>query len=88
MRVKGIDQTLGKTITGIIVKEDARGGGRPAAQVFLLFSDNTYYELYTAEGEMAFTGGVDPGGVDEVTHYLSSKMRIVYQNTLDQPDEH
>lgn len=85
MHIKGIDQTLGKTITGIIVKEDVTGNGRPAAQVFLLFSDNTYYELYTAYDEICFTGGVDPGGRKEVTHYIASKMNIVYEKFLENP---
>jgi hypothetical protein len=83
MHVKGINQTLGKTITGIIVKEDVTGDGRPASQVFLLFSDNTYYELYTAYDEISFTGGVDPGGRKEVTHYIATKMRVVYEAFLE-----
>ena len=49
---------LGKTITGIVVKE----GTSPKAQVFLTFADGTYFEFYSrAErievGSHAYAGG-------------------------------
>jgi hypothetical protein len=62
-----IQRIIGKTITGVIVKERHNS---PRSQVFLLFSDNMYYELYTTDGQICGTGGLDPGGREEVLRYL------------------
>ncbi len=45
----GIKEILGKTITGVVVK--ARDGV-PRSQVFLLCSDNTYFELYCHDADI------------------------------------
>ena len=40
----GLPQLLGKRICGAVVKE---GDRLPRMQVFLIFDDDTYYEVYT-----------------------------------------
>ena len=40
----GLPQVLGKRICGAVVKE---GDRLPRMQVFLIFDDDTYYEVYT-----------------------------------------
>jgi len=50
-----ISHILGKTISGVIVKE---GDETPRGQVFLLFADGTYYELYS-DARIQGTKGVD-----------------------------
>lgn len=60
-----IRQILGKTISGVIVKKREE---HPRSQVFLVFSDGTYYELHG--DHISGTGGVDRGGRDAVLRYM------------------
>ena len=60
---------VGKTINGVIINEN-RYGESPAVQVFLLFDDNTHYELY---GEIMGASGRDHGGHDAVMAYFQSR---------------
>jgi hypothetical protein len=61
----GFKEILGKTIESVIVSDNARP---PLNQVFLVFTDGSYYEIY---GEN-FTGasGVSPGNSDNVNDYI------------------
>ena len=57
MKLKdGLSQLLGKRICGAVVKE---GDRLPRMQVFLIFDDDTYYEVYT-DSMIYGTGGVVP----------------------------
>jgi hypothetical protein len=38
-----IQKIIGKTIKGVVVAEGFRG---PQSQLFLIFTDNTFYEIY------------------------------------------
>lgn len=58
---------VGKTISGVVFREGAKS---PEAQVFLVFDDGTYYEIYGQS--INGTAGVDKGGVEEVLAYLAS----------------
>ncbi len=64
---------VGKTISGVIVKE---GNSSPRSQVFLLFDDNTYYELYSQD-HIGSAGGIDPGGATEVRSYMPEARIVV-----------
>jgi hypothetical protein len=64
-----ISEIVGKRITGIVAKKQ---GSAPRTQVFLLFDDNTYIELYaTATGEIQWYRGCDHGGLEEVENYVA-----------------
>jgi len=39
-----IQKIIGKTIKGVVVAEGFRG---PQSQLFLIFTDNTFYEIYS-----------------------------------------
>lgn len=58
---------LGKTIKAVIMKERQDA---PRAQLFLVFSDDTYYEFYCAGNWISATGGVDSGGIEAVRRYM------------------
>jgi anti-sigma regulatory factor (Ser/Thr protein kinase) len=58
-----LTQIVGKTITGIVMAE---GASFPKSQLFLTFSDNTYYELYCVYDEIEGTNHLCTGGIDEV----------------------
>lgn len=82
MAVKGIDEIAGKTIERVIVKKAIDPWSHPGIQVFFVFTDQTYYELYS--DDISFTGGVDQGGRDAVLNYMKSSMRVVYEGFLDE----
>jgi hypothetical protein len=45
-------------------------------QLLLIFSDGTYLEIW---GDINAAGGLDPGGLDKVRHYLSESTEIVFE---------
>lgn len=53
---------LGKTITGVVVKE----GTSPTAQVFLTFSDGTYFEFYSRAERIEVSSHAYEGGPETV----------------------
>ena len=69
-----LTQLVGKTITGVVVTD---GPGSPRSQVFLTFSDNTYYELYSVNGEIVGASHFRDGGVDDV-RMSTSDRRIAH----------
>lgn len=65
---EGISEIVGKRITGLVAKKQ---GKTPRTQVFLIFDDNTYIELYsTATGEIQWYRSCDEGGLHEVESYV------------------
>jgi len=84
MAIKGIDEITGKTIERVIVK---RKKGAPGygfgMQVFLLFTDHTYYEIFS-DWLIGFTGRVYEGGREEVLRYVSDAMEVEYEAYLDE----
>jgi hypothetical protein len=77
-----VNHILGKTIKGVVMKRNSVLGP-PNEQLFLVFTDGTYYEFYIGSGSFATTGGVDPGGLERVRQYLSPPMEIFYEAFLD-----
>lgn len=72
------EKILGKRIRGVVVKE---GSGSPPNQIFLLFSDNTYFEIY---GDiMSGTTGVDKGDLEEVRSYIRGPGREITFESYD-----
>ncbi len=67
----GIKQIMGKTIKGVVVKEDIYPS---ESQVFLIFTDGTYYEFYSKK--ISGTSEVDRGGLKEIKDYMPVKNII------------
>jgi len=65
---------VGRMITGVVVKE---GDGPPRSQVFLIFSDGFYTELYSDAPIKA--ASLWPGGRDEVRAYMAPEKRVVFE---------
>lgn len=63
----GVKQIVGKQISSVVVATSDRA---PRTQMFLVFADGTYFEIW---GD-AFTGagGIDPGGVPEILRQVAS----------------
>ncbi len=58
----GLLETLGKTITGVVTSQDNESG--PRSRLYLVFSDDTYYEIYSDHLHSA--GGTSHGDVDSI----------------------
>ena len=67
MKIKDdVRYIIGKTIKAVLVADNTR---QPMRQVFLVFNDNTYYEFFSPDGQLGFTGGPYPGGVADAERY-------------------
>lgn len=73
-------EILGKTIKGVIVKQNMKGTF-PGMSVHLVFTDNTSYEIYT-DYRLNFAGGLDKGDIDIVRKYATAPMGPM-ENVLD-----
>jgi hypothetical protein len=81
-----IREILGKTINVVIVKRHP--DGNPSSQVFLLFDDDTHYELWTNGPEISGAGGVDPGGKDKVLSFGREGCEVFFGAYLEEGAEH
>jgi len=71
----GIKEIIGKTISGIVVKDC---GGPPRSQVHLIFDDDTYFELYTSGTEtIKGAGGVYRGDINRVIELHAKAENIL-----------
>lgn len=74
----GIKNIIGKKISKIIVAENTN---TPKRQVFLVFSDDTYFEFY---GDIfSGAGGVDEGGFEAAKKYAENIMSAVIKNIYE-----
>jgi hypothetical protein len=65
-----ISEIVGKRITGLVAKKQSQ---TPRTQLFLIFDDGTYVELYGTEtGEIQWYRGCDKGGLKEVGDYVAN----------------
>lgn len=82
MTLKGsIRALVGKTITGVVVKI----GSSVRQQVFLLFSDGTWFEFYSSE-RMGYSGMLSIGDVDDVRRYMGDVQKIVIEEVAGDGD--
>ena len=74
MKLKdALPELLGKRICGAVVKQ---GGRSPRMQLFLVFDDDTWYELYSDE-VIHGTGGLNQGNIENVRQYMPDQAIIV-----------
>ena len=72
--MKGVFQDLiGKTITGVQVREDVNFH---STQVFLAFDDDTYFELYS-DGRMNGIRQIYPGDMDTIRDLPAGNSEIL-----------
>ena len=71
--IQALSRLIGKTIAHVVVK----AGRDPRAQVFLVFTDGTYYEWY-ADAPIVGTSTVAEGGLPEVRRYMEDQT-IVFE---------
>lgn len=78
---KAIAQIVGKRISAVVVKE----GHAPDWQLFLVFDDDSSYEIY-GRGGLATASGVDLGGIEAVRRYFQETHKIIFEVVLDDPE--
>ena len=67
---------VGKRIQGVVVAER---DSAPQTQVFLIFEDGTYYELY---GQISGRNDIDIGPAERVRDYAGSRIVLDVQNKV------
>ena len=72
-----IREIVGRTIKGVVVKESSEDS--PSMQIFLVFSDGYYFEIYNSYGQLAWTKGLNTGGMPEVRGCLSEVCGVVLE---------
>lgn len=65
----GIKQIVGKTIAAVVVASNSR---RPHYQIFLVFDDETSFEIFG--DAMTCASGLNPWGIDRVLRYAKVAM--------------
>lgn len=65
---------VGKTIAHIVLKD----GESPRGQLFLVFTDGTYYEFYSGSS-IDGTTSFDDGGLAAAIRYMAPRQKIVFQ---------
>lgn len=76
LKLYGMEKIIGKTISGVIVKENNYGGS-PRAQLFLMFDDDTYYEFYVSGDKLNSTSDIDMGSRADVRRYMDEGMDTI-----------
>ena len=70
-----IRDIVGKRIRGVIVKKCPTP---PRAQIFLMFDDRTFYEIWSSV-EISSASGLDRGGRDEAVWYMAEATSVVFE---------
>ena len=71
---RGVKQIIGKRIQGVVAKKRTI---QPYSQLFLVFSDGTYFEFYTYLDQICATGNLCRGGLEEVREYMGEEYVIL-----------
>ncbi len=74
-------ELLGKTIVGIVVKENTQGT-YPARSVHFVFDDGRSYEIYTLN-QMSFAKGLNGFSKEELLKYENPPMKNVFNIWMD-----
>lgn len=79
MRDEGLVESLGRTITGYHVKTRDTV---PRVQLFFLFEDGTYVEVYSST-QLSVSKGVSVGNMDDIRRYMSSKNTEFFDREIE-----
>lgn len=71
---RGLAEIMGRTIVGVVAAENSKSP--PHRQVFLVFSDGTYFEFHG--DSFTCNNGVNAGGITTATNYaLNAGAKIM-----------
>jgi hypothetical protein len=69
-----VQSVVGRTISNVVVKS----GSSVGEQVFLVFEDGTWFEMYS-RFPISASGQVHRGRVDEVRSYMAEVQKVVLE---------
>lgn len=72
-----IKEMVGRRIKGVVVKES--NDNSASMQIFLIFSDGHYFEIYNSYGQLNWTKSLNRGGLPEVRNSRSETCEIVLE---------
>ncbi len=78
-----MNEILGKTIKGVLVKQNSKPFSQPAMAVHLFFTDGTSYEIYSSALATNFASGLNRWSMDEARKYLSLPMENILDITIE-----
>lgn len=73
---------IGRTVKGVVVKQTRQG--EPGQQLFILFSDDSYVEIWGYLYSFSVTSNLDRGGIDAIRKYMGER-EYVQSEYLDPP---
>jgi hypothetical protein len=84
MNIKGkeILSILGKRLVGVLITSE-KGGGGPVSQLFLVFDDQTYFELYS-DGQIRTTSKLYEGDIHYLHDLVKRDFTIIFEMSLDE----
>jgi hypothetical protein len=65
---------VGKTIAHVVVKKRP---AQPRSQLFLVFTDGTYYEFFCPDGDLEGSSAIDHGTLDDVRRYQGDRWIVL-----------
>ena len=68
------NKIIGKTIKGVVIGGGKRG---PQSQIFFIFTDNSFYEIFS-ENHISVTSGLKKGGINAVLKSLPPNNEVMY----------
>lgn len=74
MKVDGMSQALGKTISGFVLKKSPVRPYGVQSQLCIVFTDGTWLEFYTTNGTIIATNRVNPGGMQNARAYIAEQF--------------
>lgn len=77
MKTRGMEQAIGKTIEGFILKEAAYGTRGLNGQICIVFTDGTWLEFYSHDVPINSTGGLQDGGMKSARAYILDHFQEV-----------
>jgi hypothetical protein len=51
--------------------------GQPRSQLFLVFTDGTYYEFFSPDGDLEGASAIDQGGLEDVRRYHGERWIVL-----------
>ena len=65
---------VGKTIAHVVV---TKRPSKPMSQLFLVFTDGTYYEFFSPLGDLEGASAIDKGGLEDVRRYGGDRWIVL-----------
>lgn len=84
-KFRHFDQLLGKTLSAVVAK---KGQSEPRWQLFLVYDDDTHFEIYVGEYDWSVADGLREGGVEAVKNNgRDDDRRIVYEANVESGED-